>query len=415
MTHAHTSHNTSPKLPAFAIPSNAGLRRTAWAPRTGMTSSTCPRKCVAMVAETKAPTTDYKIRPVGDAGLVMTEVTLGTMTWGHQNTEQEAHDQLDCAFERGVVGIDGAEIYPVPPREETCADTERMIGSWIKKRGGSSFREKLVIFSKVAGGNIGGRTMSWIRGNDRKVDKKNIRTAVEGILKRLGTDYIDLLQIHWPDRYVPLFGAGAYDITKEVDAVPFEEQVAAMDELIKEGLIRNYGLSNETAWGVSQFHAVAQANGWAKPVSIQNSYSLIYRDFDGHLAEVCAERNTNVPLLAYSPLAGGALTGKYLEPPFPSDTRFALYPGYMERFRSSLAAEAIREYKRVADEAGLTLTQLSLAWCKSRWFVASTIIGATSIKQLEENLDAFSVDLDPAVIEAVEKVYMRYRDPSKTS
>lgn len=369
--------------------------------------------------DTQAPTPttkqDFLLRPVGDAGLTMTEVTLGTMTWGMQNTEEEGHAQLDYAFERGVVGIDAAELYPVPPAPETCGATERIIGSWIKKRGGSSFREKLVLFSKVAGGNVGGRVMPWIRGEDRKVDRTNIRNAVEGILRRLGTDYIDLLQIHWPDRYVPLFGATAYDVTQEVDAVSFEEQVAAMDELIKEGLIRNYGLSNETSWGVAQFDAVARANGYARPVTIQNSYSLITREFEGDLAEACARRNANIPLLAYSPLAGGALTGKYLEPPFPKDGRFSVFPGYMARFQTSVAKEAIVEYKRIADEAGLSLTQLALAWCKSRWFVHSTIIGATNLEQMEECLGAFSIELDVSVIEAVNKVYARYRDPSCTS
>ncbi|CAN8076904.1 unnamed protein product [Agarophyton chilense] len=406
-------------LLAFASPSNVALRRKPRPTTSGAMSSTCARRPVRMVGDTKAkaPLSEQKLalHPVGNAGLVMTELTLGTMTWGHQNSEQDAHEQLDYAFERGVVGIDGAELYPVPPQQETYGGTERAIGSWIKKRGGGSFREKLVIFSKVAGGSFGERTLSWIRGEDRKVDRKNIRAAVQGILQRLGTDYIDLLQIHWPDRYVPLFGAGVYDPARALDSVPFEQQVAAMDELIREGLIRNYGLSNETAWGVAQFDAKARANGMARPVSIQNSYSLIYRDFEGHLAEACAERNANLSLLAYSPLAGGALSGKYLDPPIPRDARFALYPGYMKRFQSSIAAEAIREYKRVADDAGLSLTELSLGWCKSRWFVASTIIGATNISQLKQNLDTFSVELDDSVIEAVEKVYVRYRDPSKTS
>lgn len=352
---------------------------------------------------------------VGESDLVLTDVCLGTMTWGAQNSEEEAHTQLDFAHERGVVGIDCAEMYPVPPAKDSCGQTERFVGSWIRSRGGSAFREKLVICSKVAGGAAPGRGFAWIRGEDRKVDKANIRQAVDGILSRLGTDYIDLLQIHWPDRYVPLFGAGAYDVEKERTAVPFEEQVSTMDELIKEGKIRHYGLSNETAWGVSQFDSVARRMGFARPVSIQNNYSLIYRDFEAHLAEACAPSNANVPLLAYSPLAGGALTGKYLSNPVPEGARFTLYPNYMKRFQSSLASEAISEYKRIADDSGMTLTQLSLAWCKSRWFVRSTIIGATSIGQLEEDLDAFSIELDKSVIRAIDKVYARFRDPSRTS
>lgn len=359
--------------------------------------------------------TAFEKRPVGQNGLVMTEVTLGTMTWGHQNSEEDAHDQLDYAYERGVVGIDAAEMYPVPPEEDTCGDTERMLASWVRKRGGPAFRDKLVIFSKVAGGSGSGRSFPWIRGTDRKVDRTNIRQAVEGILSRLGTDYIDLLQIHWPDRYVPMFGAGAYDMSQEYASVPFEEQVATMDELIKEGKIRNYGLSNETAWGVAQFDAIARANGYARPVSIQNSYNLIYRDFEAHLAEASSPSNADVPLLAYSPLAGGALTGKYLHDVEPQGARFTLFPGYMKRFQSSLASEAIVQYNKIASEAGLSLTQLALAWCKSRWFVRSTIVGATSVAQLEEDLNSFAINLDSEVIKAVDQVYKRYRDPSRTS
>lgn len=370
---------------------------------------------VRSMPQRKGSDVDLEKRRIGNSGLVMTEVSIGTMTWGHQNSEQEAHEQLNYAYERGVVGIDCAEMYPVPPAKDSCGETERYIGSWIRSRGGPSFREKLVLCSKVAGGVATGRSFSWIRGDNRKVDRANIREAVDGILSRLGTDYIDLLQIHWPDRYVPLFGAGAYDVTKERPTVSFEEQILAMDELIKEGKIRSYGLSNETAWGVAQFDAIARALGCATPASIQNSYSLLYRDFETHLAEACAPSNANVPLLAYSPLAGGALTGKYLSKKVPEGARFTLYPNYMKRFQSSLASEAITEYKRIAEDAGFTLTQLALAWCKSRLFVGSTIIGATSVTQLEENLDSFGIQLDKSVIKAVDKVYTRYRDPSRTS
>lgn len=354
-------------------------------------------------------------RKLASSDLTLTEVCLGTMTFGHQNTEQQAHALLDYAHCRGVVGIDTAEIYPVPPSKETCGLTERFVGSWIRKRGGAAFRDKLVILSKVAGGSTRDRGLAWVRGKGRRVDRSGIRDAVHGILDRFGTDYVDLLQIHWPDRYVPSFGAGAYDVERESGAVSFEEQVAAMDELIREGKIRNYGLSNETAWGVAQFDAVARARGYARPVSIQNSYSLIYRDFESHLAEACAPSNADLPLLAYSPLGGGALTGKYLADNVPRTARFAMYPNYMKRFQNSLVTEATIEYRRIAEEANLTLTQLSLAWCKSRWFVGSTIVGATSVDQLQEDLDSFAIKLDTATINAVNSVYTRYRDPSRTS
>lgn len=352
---------------------------------------------------------------IGAGGLVLTEVCLGTMTWGKQNNEQEAHAQLDYAHARGVAGIDAAELYPVPPEEGTCGETERIIGKWIEKRGGNAFRDSIVLASKVAGGSGGSRALPWIRGESRTVNRDNIRAAVHDSLRRLRTDYIDLYQIHWPDRYVPLFGAGAYDEALERDAVSFEEQVRAMDELIREGKIRHYGLSNETAWGVAQFDAMARATGCARPASVQNSYSLIYRDFESHLAEACSTKNANTPLLAYSPLAGGVLTGKYLREEVEEGVRFSMYPNYMKRFQSSLAAKAIVEYEKVAKEVGLSLTELSLAWCKSRKFIGSTIIGATSTEQLKENLDAFSITLDESVIAEVNRVYNVYRDPSRTS
>lgn len=358
---------------------------------------------------------EFEKRAVGSNGLVLTEVALGTMTWGQQNTCEDAHAQLDYAFERGIVGIDAAEMYPVPPTAETSGRTEEYISSWLKARGGDAFRDRVVIASKVAGSAASGRSFSWIRGTERCLDESNITAAVDGILQRLGTDYIDLLQVHWPDRYVPMFGDSAYDASRERECVSILEQLTALDRVVKSGRVRNIGLSNETAWGVAQFAAIAEANGLVKPVSIQNSYSLIHRDFEGHLSEACAPSNADCPLLAYSPLAGGALTGKYLLPNVPENARFSLYPNYMKRFQSSLASEAIVLYKDIAHDAGLTLTQLALAWCKSRWFVRSTIIGATSQAQLEENLDAFSIELDKSTIAAVNQVYARYRDPSRTS
>jgi aryl-alcohol dehydrogenase-like predicted oxidoreductase len=354
-------------------------------------------------------------RAVGPDGLVLTEVALGTMTWGQQNTVDDAHAQLDYAFERGIVGIDAAEMYPVPPTRETSGRTEEYIASWLQARGGPAFRDRLVIASKVAGSAASGRSFPWIRGTGRCLDEANITAAVDGILGRLGTDYIDLLQVHWPERYVPMFGASEYDASQERECVSILEQLTALDRVVKSGRVLNIGLSNETAWGVAQFASIAEAHGLVKPVSLQNSYSLIHRDFEGHLSEACAPANADMPLLAYSPLAGGALTGKYLSKDVPENARFTLYPNYMKRFQSSLASEAIALYADIAREAGLTLTQLALAWCKSRWFVRSTIIGATSLHQLEENVDAFSIQLDGATIAAVNKVYARYRDPSRTS
>jgi aryl-alcohol dehydrogenase-like predicted oxidoreductase len=337
------------------------------------------------------------------------------MTWGQQNTCEEAHAQMDYAYERGIMGFDAAEMYPVVPSPETQGRTEEYMGSWIKSRGGASFRDNLVIASKVAGPAASGRSFPWIRGNNRDLDENNIVQAVDGILTRLGVDYLDLLQTHWPARYVPMFGQSEYEVSKERECVSALTQLEALDKLVKAGKVRNIGLSNETAWGISQFTFLANQHGLTRPVTIQNSYSLIHRDFEGHPAEACSPSNADVAMLAYSPLAGGALTGKYLSSVVPDNCRFSLYPNYMKRFQSSLASEAIRDYSRIARDADLSLTQLALAWCKSRWFVKSTIIGATSMQQLEENIDAFSITLDPSIISAVNRVYLKYRDPSRTS
>jgi len=407
-------------MAAFA-PSQPCLRHNTFqnavllCPRRKSTSTIRAVATDSVAAVSKSKDTVLERRAFGTTGLEMTELVLGTMTWGCQNSEEDAHAQLDYAYDRGVVGIDTAEMYPVMPSADTTGNTERMIGSWVKKRGGAAFRDNLVICSKVAGGQAPGRSFPWIRGEERRVDGRNIREAVDGSLARLGIDYIDLLQIHWPDRYVPMFGAGAYDVEKEREAVSFEVQVAALDELIKEGKIRSFGLSNETAWGVAQFDAIARMKGYARPVSIQNAYNLLDRSFEGQLAEVCAPSNANVPLLVYSALAGGALTGKYLQSDVSPKARFSHFPNYMTRFRTNTATEAIVEYTRIADEAGISLAEMSLAWCRSRWFVGATIIGATSVAQLKQNLDSSLVRIDNSVIRAIDEVYVRYRDPSRTS
>lgn len=214
---------------------------------------------------------------------------------------------------------------------------------------------------------------------------------------------------------MPLFGQNEFDPSKMGEAVSFDEQLLTMNDLIKSGKIKTFGLSNETAWGVAQFCFRAEQLNVPKPVSIQNAYSLIDRAFEGQLVETCAEQNANVPLLAYSPLAGGALTGKYLKENVPQGSRFTMFPGYMKRFQSSRAAEAVRKYAGIAAEVGLTPTQLALAWCKDKKFIHSTIIGATSVEQLEENIGAFAVKLEQDTIDAVNGVYQQYRDPSKTS
>ena len=264
---------------------------------------------------------------------------------------------------------------------------------------------------------VSGRSdrITWLRdgGETPIIDRKNIIQSVEKSLERLGTDHIDLLQLHWPDRYVSLFGGPAWDEANVYDSVPFEEQLDAMNELEKSGKVRFFGLSNETSWGVCKFQQLDEASPGTRPkmVSIQNSYSLLVRvPFETDLAEVCS--NTNVSLLAYSPLAGGSLTGKYLGREAPAGARFSLFPGYMERFNQSQARKAVERYVQIAADHGMSPTTMALAFCKRRWQVASTIIGATTMEQLKENIDAFAVDLTDECMVSIQACYSEFRDPA---
>ena len=336
------------------------------------------------------------------------------MTWGKQNSESEAHEQLSYAVdERGINFLDTAELYPVPAERATQGRTETFIGTWLQKRGK---RDDVVLATKVCGHSD---RLTWFRasGKGTRVDKANITEAVEKSLKRLQTDYIDLLQIHWPDRYVPLFGGAAYDVALEREAEPIEEQLAVLAALVASGKVRHIGVSNETSFGVTEWlRAAREREGMPAICSIQNSYSLITRGaFETDLAETCSPRNGNVGLLAYSPLAGGALTGKYRDGKAGGagkNARFNLFAGYMERYNKSLAREAVAAYCDIAAKHGLTPTQLALAWVKSRWFVASTIIGATTMAQLKDNIDAFQVTLSADAIADINALYRRYRDPA---
>lgn len=360
----------------------------------------------AAVTQCRAAATD-RVR-LGESDLEVSVCCLGTMTWGKQNTEEEAHEQLSYAFDAGLNFMDTAEMYPVPPAKETQGRTDRYIGSWLKK--GHVKREDIVLATKVSGYSV---QNSYVRDppETTRVTPAQIQKSVDASLKRLGVDHIDLLQIHWPDRYVPLFGAPAYDKANErPEDVPFEEQLRGMEEVIKAGKVRYIGVSNETSYGVSEFAHAAKSQGLPRIHTIQNCYHLLCRTaYETDLAETC--RRHNVSLLAYSPLAGGALSGKYLSPDAPKGARFNLFPGYMERYNKSLARTATEEYSALAKKHGLTSTQLALAWCRTRWFVASSIIGATSLPQLKENIDAFSIDLSQEIIDEINALYKKYRDP----
>lgn len=340
-------------------------------------------------------------RRLGTSELQVSALALGTMTFGEQNNEADAHAQLDYAIARGVNFIDTAEMYPVAPRAETVHRTESYIGNWLKRQQ----RDKLIVATKIAGP---ARGFTWIRGTPR-VTREHIHAAIDGSLRRLQTDYVDLYQIHWPDRYVPMFGASSYDATQERDSTPIAEQLQALAELVKAGKVRHIGLSNETPWGVAEFVRCAEQLGLPRIVSIQNAYHLMNRTFESGLAEMC--RHADVGLLAYSPLAFGWLTGKYLNNP-QAHGRITLFPGFGQRYAKVNVPAAAREYSGIAQEAGISPATLALAFARTRWFTSSVILGATTLDQLKENLDSMDVILKDEVLEKIEAVHRRYPNPA---
>jgi aryl-alcohol dehydrogenase-like predicted oxidoreductase len=343
-----------------------------------------------------------KQRTLPGSDLTVSEVCLGTMTWGEQNSEAEAHAQLDLAVARGVNFIDTAEMYPVPPMARTQGRTESILGTWLARQR----RSDLVIATKVAGP---GRR-DWIRNGRNDLHRDIIAEAAETSLARLQTDVIDLFQIHWPQRNVPLFGAREFDPGAERDGPGIVEQVEGMAALIRAGKIRHYGLSNETAWGVCEFRRVARELGVPGPVTVQNSYSLLSRGVDHDLAEVLYREGLS--LLAYSPLAGGMLTGKYAGGARPPQSRYALFDTLGMRFRKPVVEEVAAAYAALARERGLTPVELALGYVKSRWYLGAMIVGATSVAQLDEDLAAASTVLDAETLAAVAQLQERFPSPA---
>ncbi|KAK2453914.1 putative aldo-keto reductase [Trifolium repens] len=399
---ASLSHSLTSSLSlSFPTTKTTFLRRR----RTGF-SSVKPLVCAAI-------NNPLQYRKLGDSDLNISEITLGTMTFGEQNTEKESHDILNYAFENGINALDTAEAYPIPMKKETQGKTDLYIASWLK----SQSRDKIILATKVCGYS---ERASYLRDNADilRVDPANIKESVEKSLKRLGTDYIDLLQIHWPDRYVPLFGEYSYDSSKWRPSVPFVEQLQAFQELINEGKVRYIGVSNETSYGVMEFVHAAKVEGLPKIVSIQNSYSLLVRSrFEVDLVEVCHPKNCNIGLLSYSPLGGGSLTGKYIDinSAAAKKGRLNLFPGYMERYNKSIAREATIKYLELAEKHGLTPVQLALGFARDRPFMTSSIIGATSVEQLKEDIDAFTTTERPLpaeVLADIEAIFKRYKDPT---
>ncbi|MFO7582978.1 aldo/keto reductase [Guyparkeria sp.] len=341
-------------------------------------------------------------RRLGNSGLKVSSICLGTMTFGQQNTETEAHQQLDRAVDAGINFIDTAEMYPVPPRAETQGRTEAYIGSWLKERR----REDLVIATKVTGA---GRPMEHIRGGPR-ITREQVNHAIDGSLRRLRTDYVDLYQIHWPDRYVPKFGDVYYDADDRWEAESFEAQLEVLANLVEAGKVRYIGLSNETPYGVMSFLETARRLDLPAVTSLQNAYHLMNRQFEtGGLAEVCTE--LDVALLPYSPLAFGHLTGKYLDDP-QAKGRITEFPSFGQRYEKTNATEAARAYVALAREHGLSPAQMAIAFTLRLPQVASTIIGATSLSQLEENIAAANLRLSSDLLAAIDTIDARYPSPT---
>ncbi|GLI91700.1 aldo/keto reductase [Methylocystis echinoides] len=347
---------------------------------------------------------DYK--PLGRTGLSVSAICLGSMTWGQQNTEAEGHEQLDFALDRGVTFIDTAEIYSIPPCPETQGSTERIIGSWLAAR---KNRDRVIIATKVAGRG----DAHWLRadGAPPVLDRKNIHVAIDGSLKRLQTDYVDLYQLHWPDRSLPLWGAGGttYRPPSTRAEVPIEETLAALDELVKAGKVRHIGLSNETPWGVARFLRAAELGHGPRVASIQNAYNLLNRTFEMGLAEF-AERD-QVGLLAYSPLAQGYLTGKYQHGARPPGARTTLFQRG-QRYEKPGVEAAIDAYLALARDLGLDPAQLALAYVTSRPFVTSNIIGATTMAQLKTDLDSVAVRITPEIERRIDEIHQLHSNPA---
>jgi len=341
-------------------------------------------------------------RRLGRTDIKVSAICLGTMTFGEQNTEAEAHAQLDYALEAGVNFIDTAEMYPVPPRGETYGRTEEYIGTWLQQRAN---RDQVILASKVAGP---ARDLTYLRAGKARLDRFNIEAALNSSLKRLRTDYLDLYQLHWPDRNTNTFGKLGYRHDPADDSVPIEETLQVLGDLVRAGKVRHIGLSNETPWGAMRFLRAAQELNLPRMVSVQNPYNLLNRSFEVGMAEV--SHREELGLLAYSPLAFGVLSGKYLGGNQPPGARLTLFERF-QRYRGRRGQEATAAYVSLARSQGLDPAQMALAFAASRPFVTSVIIGATTLEQLAANLQSLDINLSPLVLNGIEEIHQDNPNP----
>ena len=344
-------------------------------------------------------------RKLGRTDIDVSLVCLGTMTWGQQNSEAEGHEQMDYAVAQGINFFDTAEMYPVSPCKETYTATEKIIGNWFEAR---KKRDDIILASKVAGP---GNSIDYIRNDKVSLSESDVIEACNSSLQRLKTDYIDLYQIHWPSRSTNYFGQLNYpDGVDNSKAVPIEETLGAMAKLVEQGKIRHVGLSNETPWGVMEYLRLAEKNGWPRVVSIQNPYNVMTRQFEVGLSEMSVTED--VGLLAYSPLGGGTLSGKYLNGQQPEGARMTIWPNRWSRFLKPKGIEATQSYVDVAKKHGLDPTQMALAFVKTKSFVTSSIIGATTMEQLKSNIAAYDLDLSEDVLADIEAVHVNNPNPA---
>ena len=347
-----------------------------------------------------------RYRKLGTTDLNVSVICLGTMTFGEQNSQQDGFDQMDYAYERGVNFFDTAELYAVMPRKETYGKTEEILGNWFKEK---KNRNKIILASKIVSKSDG---LEWIREGSDKLgfDKKNMNAAIDASLKRLKTDYIDLYQLHWPERKVPKFGQldFKYDPTDNTWTT-IEEVLFNLNELVKDGKVRHVGLSNETPWGMMKFLEVAKQKSLPRIMSIQNVYSLVNRVFDIGHSEVSIKENCG--LLAYSPLAGGRLSGKYIGGANPKNSRYTLWPQRFSRHHTERGEKAIDKYVGIANKYGIPPSTFANAFVNDRPFVTSNIIGATTMDQLKENIDSIDIQLTEDMQSDIEEVHLTNPNP----
>ena len=344
-----------------------------------------------------------KFKKLGNTDLNVSLICLGTMTYGQQNTQNEGFEQMDYAVEKGINFFDTAELYAIPPKEKTYGKTEEIIGNWFQKRNN---RKKIILASKIAGPGL-----KWIRGGGDQFSPKSIEEALNNSLRRLKTDYIDLYQLHWPERNTNYFGELNYEhYENEKKWNSFDSILKTLKKFIDQGKVRYIGLSNETPWGFSKFLQIAKEQKLPKIVSVQNPYNLVNRTYEVGMSEISIREK--VGLLAYSPLAAGYLTGKYRNNQMPKNSRMDLFYDNYPRYHNKRTYSAVDEYFDIAQKHKVSLTQLSQAFVNSRDFVTSNIIGATTMKQLKENIDSINISLNKKIIDEINLVHNKIPNPA---